>query len=163
MTGRLLFISTAAAAALVISGCAPSTHSHGYTPRAEELSDIAVGTDTRESIQRKLGRPSTISTFDDDDWYYVSVRTETFAFYAPEVVDQSVVAVSFGDDGTVVDINRYGIEDGQVIDLVSRTTPTSGRELTVLQQIFANIGRFNTEDALGSSGPTGVGRGPSGL
>jgi hypothetical protein len=40
-------------------------------------------------------------------------------------------------------VNRYGLEDGRVIDLATRTTPTFGRELTVLQQLFGNIGNFD--------------------
>lgn len=127
----------------LLAGCSPIVHTHGYTPRANELDEIVVGADTRQTIQQKLGRPSTVSTFDAADWYYISVKTETTAFYSPEVVEQMVVTVSFDEQGTVSNVGRYGLEDGQVIDLVSRTTPTSGRELTIIQQIFGNLGRFN--------------------
>lgn len=129
-----------------VAACAPTVHTHGYTPRAGELDDIAVGRDTRSSIQRKLGRPSTVSAFDDATWYYISVKTETLAFYAPEVVDQRVVTVSFDEGGSVVNVSRYGMEDGRVVNLITRTTPTIGKELTILQQIFANLGRFEAED-----------------
>ena len=145
----------AGALAAALIGCSPTTHTHGYTPRSAELDEIVVGQDTRETLQQKLGRPSTISAFTDDDWYYISVKTETMAFYKPEVVDQTVVTVTFNESGRVSDVNRFGIEDGQVIDLVTRTTPTSGRKLTILQQIFANVGRFNTNQ---TSGGTEVGR-----
>lgn len=140
---------------VAVVGCAPTKHTHGYVPRANELEEIAVGVDTRQSLSQKLGRPSTISAFDDDDWYYISIKTETLAFYAPEVVEQRVVTVSFGDDGIVDDVRRYGIEDGQVIDLVTRTTPTSGAELSILQQIFANVGRFNSESLAAPGTPSG--------
>lgn len=150
---------TALSLAAVLIGCSPTTHSHGYTPRSAELDEIAIGQDTRESLQKKLGRPSTISAFTDDDWYYISVKTETLAFYKPEVVDQTVVTVTFDEGGRVSDVNRFGMEDGQVVDLISRTTPTSGRKLTILQQIFANVGRFNTEKATSSTGE--IGRGPN--
>lgn len=139
-------LAAAALAALLasttMSGCSPIKHSHGYTPRAAELESVRIGSDSRLSVQEKLGRPSTIGAFDDDDWYYISQKTETLAFYEPEVVEQQVVLVSFDATGIVSDIGRYGLEDGRVIDLVSRTTPTSGRKLTILQQIFSNIGRF---------------------
>ena len=150
---------TAASLAAMLIGCSPTTHTHGYTPRSAELDEIAIGQDTRESLQQKLGRPSTISAFTDEDWYYISVKTETLAFYKPEVVDQTVVTVTFNQDGRVSEVNRFGMEDGQVIDLVTRTTPTSGRKLTILQQIFSNVGRFNTEKATSSTGE--IGRGPS--
>ncbi|MCI4662923.1 MAG: outer membrane protein assembly factor BamE [Neomegalonema sp.] len=128
---------------LGLAACSPMRQTHGYSPRPGELESLSAGVDDRASVQRKLGQPSTIGSFDDADWYYISMKTETVAFYAPEVVEQQVVTVSFGEDGRVADIGRFGIEDGQVIDLVTRTTPTSGRKLTILQQIFANLGRFD--------------------
>ncbi|MEO1291906.1 MAG: outer membrane protein assembly factor BamE [Pseudomonadota bacterium] len=142
---------------LAMAACSPITHTHGYSPRADELESVTVGVDDRASVQQKLGQPSTIGSFDDSDWYYISIRTETLAFYQPEVVDQRVVTVSFDPNGRVSAVDRYGIEDGQVVNLVRRTTPTSGRKLTILQQIFANLGRFeNRDDLLNQGGTPGV-------
>lgn len=144
---------------LTAAACAPIKHSHGYTPRADELDRIKVGVDTRSSVQNKLGRPSTLGAFDDDDWIYISIKSETLAFFEPEVVDKRVVLVTFNTEGVVADIGNYGIEDGRVIDLVSRTTPTSGRKLTILQQVFQNVGRYggnsNILDQIGSGRPGG--------
>lgn len=142
---RLLIL---ACLSLGVVACSPIAHQHGYTPRAEELEAVRAGVDTRESVLRKLGRPSTIAAFDASDWYYISMRSETYAFYEPEVVDQRVVTVSFDDAGLVTDIGNYGLEEGRVIDLVTRTTPTAGRKLTILQQIFQNLGKYNTEQNL---------------
>lgn len=144
-------VLTAALALLALSACSPIVKTHGYAPRAAELDSVAVGADTRETVRQKLGRPSTIGAFDADEWYYISIRTETVAFFEPEVVDQRVVTISFDANGMVTEVDRYGLEDGQVVNLVTRTTPTSGRRLTVLQQIFQNIGRFGT----GQGGPSG--------
>lgn len=146
-----------AASALVVAACSPIKRTHGYTPRAEELARVQVGVDTRETVMEKLGRPSTLGTFDSSEWYYISQQTEALAFYAPEIVDRSVVTVSFDETaGTVSDVGRYGLEDGRVVDLVTRTTPTAGAKLTLLQQIFANLGRFNAANA--SSPPRVPGR-----
>lgn len=133
------------AAALAAAGCSPIVHNHGYTPRAQELDSIQVGVDTRDTVLRKLGRPSTVGAIDSDSWYYISLRSEAYAFFEPEIVEQQVVTISFDETGSVTNVGRYGLEDGRVIDLVTRTTPTSGRELTILQQVFQNIGRFQNQ------------------
>jgi outer membrane protein assembly factor BamE (lipoprotein component of BamABCDE complex) len=138
--------------ALVMISCSPVERTHGYVPRADELDSIQAGQDTRGSVQRKLGRPSTVGSFDDNKWYYISRKTKQYSFFKPENVEQKIVAISFDDNGLVDDVNQYGLEDGRVIDLVTRTTPTFGRELTVLQQMFGNIGRFNASN-LGSDTP----------
>jgi outer membrane protein assembly factor BamE (lipoprotein component of BamABCDE complex) len=126
-----------------LGGCAATYTTHGFAPQADELNSIEAGVDTRGSVLRKLGRPSSSGSFDADAWYYVASTFEHFAFYAPKVVDRTVVAVRFDETGLVSQVNRYGLEDGRVIDLATRTTPTFGRELTVLQQLFGNIGNFD--------------------
>ena len=127
-------------------GCAPQIDTRGNLPDPDAVLEIQPGIDDRSKVATILGTPSTVSTFEDDTWYYVSRRTEQIAFFEPEVVDQQVVMVKFGSDGLVSDMKVYGLEDGQIIEPVERTTPTSGRELTVLQQLFGNIGRFATPE-----------------
>ncbi len=141
---RLRRVALALAVAALAAGCSPIVHVHGYTPRAAELETVKAGVDTRDSVLRKLGRPSTIGSFDAKEWFYISLRSETYAFYEPEVTEQRVVLVEFDDAGMVREVGRYGLEDGRVIDLVTRTTPSSGRKLTILQQIFQNLGKYRS-------------------
>jgi outer membrane protein assembly factor BamE (lipoprotein component of BamABCDE complex) len=139
--GRILL------AGLLASGlvaCAPQVDTRGNLPDPETVLEVQPGVHDRDQVATILGSPSTVATFEDDTWYYISRRTEKIAFFEPEVVDQQVLVVKFGQDGLVADMAVYGVEDGQVIEPVERTTPTSGREMTILQQLFGNIGRFNT-------------------
>ncbi|MEM8754275.1 MAG: outer membrane protein assembly factor BamE [Pseudomonadota bacterium] len=145
---RTAKIAAAVGCAAALAGCEARVSNHGFAPQLAELQEIEAGADTRGSVLRKLGRPSTFSSFDSNNWYYEASRVETYGFYAPEVVDRTVVAVRFDEQGLVTNVARYGIEDGVVLDLVTRRTPTYGRELTVLQQIFGNLGRFNVEQAV---------------
>ena len=80
-------------------------------------------------------------------WYYVASRFETDAWSPPEEMDRRVVAIAFGPDGLVADIAQYGMEDGRIINLVTRTTPTYGRRMTILQQIFGNLGNFEAGES----------------
>ena len=43
------------------------------------------------------------------------------------------------------DIERYGLEDGRIINLTTRTTETGGRELGVLEQLFGNLLNLDAE------------------
>lgn len=139
-----------------LAGCEATYSNHGFMPQLAALEDIRAGEDTRGSVLRKLGQPSSISAFSDKDWFYSASRVEHYAFYAPVVVDRKVVAVTFDDAGLVTKVNRYGVEDGRIIDLVTRRTPTYGLELTVLQQIFGNLGRFNAEQIQTPGRPPGL-------
>lgn len=53
-----------------------------------------------------------------------------------------MLAITFSDDDKVNNLKYYGLEDGKVISYVNRQTPTRGRELTVIQQLFGNLGRL---------------------
>jgi len=52
------------------------------------------------------------------------------------------LGISFGDGNKVNNLKYYGLEEGKIISYVDRTTPTRGRELTILQQLFGNLGRL---------------------
>ena len=54
--------------------------------------------------------------------------------------------VKFDDGGMVSNMYIYGVEDGVVVEPVERETPTFGQELTIMQQLLGNFGRFNTSD-----------------
>ena len=128
-----------------VAGCSPIIESHGYAPDDTALSEIAVGQDTKGSVRRKVGRPGTTGVFSQEGWYYVASTVETYIYHEPKVTDRRVVAIEFDPNELVTAVSVYGLEDGRVIDLQTRTTPTHGRKLTVLQQLLGNIGRFNDE------------------
>ncbi len=90
-----------------------------------------------------LGSPSNISTFDQETWYYVSMRTETTAFFEPDVMTRQVVILRFDKAGTLADVRTIGLEEGRDVLPVERETPTSGNEMTIIEQILGNLGKFN--------------------
>lgn len=135
-------------AALLLSACSATYRGHGYAPTPEELGNILPGQDTKGSVQAKIGRPGGTGLIGEDAWYYVASTVESFAYREPVVVDRRVVAVQFDETGIVSDVSQFGIEEGRVVDLVSRTTPTYGRELTVVQQLMGNLLNFNPGSVL---------------
>ena len=135
-----------ATALALVAGCAPIVSTHGYAPIEEDVDAIIVGQDTRGSVRRKIGRPGSTGIFTDEGWFYVSTVTEQRTWNAPEIVDRRVVAVLFDQRDVVSAVNRYGVEDGKVFALERSTTPTLGRELTIIEQLIGNIGLVNPGD-----------------
>ncbi len=131
-----------------LSGCAAEVKNHGYAPDDELLAGIAAGTDTRGSVRRKIGRPSTTGVFTETGWYYVATTVEHYLYNEPAVAGRRVVVVRFDANDMVTGVNVYGREDGRIIDLQTRTTPTHGRELTILQQLFGNLGTLTGDQLL---------------
>lgn len=133
-------LACAALVAGLAAGCEPIVEQHGFAPLSTELAQIRPGVDTRASVARKIGRPASTSIFNDHGWYYTSSRVETMTYHAPEVTDRRVVAITFSPDGVVTGVNEYGLEDGRDIALAYQTTPTHGRQLTIIGQALGNIG-----------------------
>lgn len=124
-------------------GCTSQVSTHGHRLDAAALAQIEPGQSSQRDVIQLLGSPSSLATFDDRTWYYVSQRTESHTFYYRTVVAQDVVAIEFDDQGLVNRIDRHDLNGAREIDLVDRETPTAGNELTVLEQFLGNIGRFN--------------------
>ncbi len=134
----------AGALALLAAGCTPTVLHHGYLPRKGDMERIREGMSKAE-VEAILGSPSTTATIDaaGDSYYYISSTVEQRAFLKPKETDRKVFAIRFDENGLVKSFALYGLEDGQVVNISSRKTPTRGRELTILQQIFSNIGNFS--------------------
>jgi outer membrane protein assembly factor BamE (lipoprotein component of BamABCDE complex) len=130
------------AAALSLVACAVSRDQRGNLPDPDKLAEIKPGTTTKEQVVHILGSPSSASTFDDNTWYYISRRTEQIAFFSPSVLDQQVYIVDFSDKGVVKDVGHKTLADGENISPAPGATPAPGRELSFMEQLIGNIGRF---------------------
>jgi outer membrane protein assembly factor BamE (lipoprotein component of BamABCDE complex) len=127
------------------AGCAPTIQVHGYVPPAADIARIKPGFDDSATVEQVLGRPSSSGVLSDTAWYYVQSTIENYTYHAPKVVDRTVLAINFDQRGIVHDIQRYGLADGRVINLTTRTTETGGRQLGVLEQLFGNILNLDAE------------------
>lgn len=133
------------AVAFLIAACAPIVDSRGNLPEVEDVEKIKVGASTKDEVATVLGSPSSIATFDPNTWYYISKRTETVAFFRPDMLDQKVLTVRFDDAGLVRELVQTDKEAAKDLDMVDRTTPTSGQSFSIFQQLFGNLGRFGDQ------------------
>lgn len=140
LCGGLLAVSLAA--------CSAVFRDHGYVPTEEELAAIAVGQDTRESVAEKVGRPSATGLLNDVGWFYVKSRWRHYGAMAPQEIDRQVLAITFTESGTVQNIERYGLEDGQIVNLSRRVTDTNIKGISFIRQIMGNLGRMRATDVV---------------
>jgi outer membrane protein assembly factor BamE (lipoprotein component of BamABCDE complex) len=135
------FAAALIALPLGAGACAPIKSTHGFQALDVKPTDLKIGEDTKSTVMERLGSPSVQSTFDPNLWFYISQSINQVAFYRPRVTQRDVVAVTFGEDEKVKNIDRLSLKDGKVITFNGRKTPTRGRELTILEQLLGNVGR----------------------
>lgn len=96
---------------------------------------------SKQQVNFLLGTPDTVATYTGDVYYYISSKMETKAFLTPKEIDRRVVAVYFTPQiDTVKRVAHYGLEDGKLIDFITRETPSHGQESGLLKQLFRNLG-----------------------
>jgi len=142
MNRGFLRLSAAVLAVAAATACAPVHTYSGFSAERnnEEIQPPQVGVDTRATVMQRFGSPSTTAVFDQTAWYYVSATQERVAFYNPRITARQVMVVRFEGE-TVSAVDNYGVERGRVVAYNGEVTPTRGRELGVLEQLFGNIGR----------------------
>lgn len=129
------------AAATALSACNTSqVLNQGYIVDQTALEATPVGS-SREQVLLSLGTPSTTQVVDNNEvFYYISQqRKRGLAFQKTKLVGQSVLAVYLDDEGTVARIANYTLQDGRVFDMISRTTPTGGRERGFLAGVLGGF------------------------
>lgn len=153
---------TVISAALALAGCATSVEQRGNLPPPDEIAQIHPGKSTKAEVVKILGTPSSVGVFSDKDWYYISSRTKQFSFFDPKVMDQQVYIVDFDDQGVVKAVDRKTLGDSKDIVPVARATPAPGRELSFLEQLVGNLGKFNGGGGGGGTPGKPGGAGPNG-
>lgn len=141
-SNRLALVLVVSAASLGAGACSSRLDTRGNLPDPKLVAEIRPGELSREDVMDLLGSPSSVTPFGSDTWYYISKRTETFAFFSPKVTDRKIIVVKFAKDGKVKGISTVGLEKSRVIKPVSRKTPTHGTKMTVIEQLIGNLGRF---------------------
>ena len=159
MTGRILrkaarALLCSAIAAGFAAGCTEVIHTRGNFPDPRIIAQIKPGKQTRGEITRLLGTPSTVAKYERETWLYIGGRVKSKAFFKPEILERKVLGIQFDKRGIVEEVRTHDASKAKAVKLVERETPTKGKELTFLQQIVGNVGRFaDKEDKDGGIGP----------
>ncbi len=136
-------VAALVAFAAVVS-CSPVVTYHGFVPTEEDLAEIEVGLDTRSTVASIIGKPGAAGLLEESGWYYVRSEFKHVPVRGPQEVDRQVVAISFGDDNIVTNIERFGLERGKVVVLSRRVTDSNIADVSFLGQLFGSAVSANT-------------------
>lgn len=135
-----------------LQACVSVRSNHGYVlERGQTQLKAEPGLDTKESILAKYGEPSMIGTFNRNAWYYLNSSDQTRAFFSAKTKNRFVVAFHFDEEGVVTSQEEFDLADANKVKLVSRETPTRGKELNFWEQLLGNVGQLPT--SIGGEGP----------
>jgi outer membrane protein assembly factor BamE (lipoprotein component of BamABCDE complex) len=147
ITGAIKLALTAAMM-FWLAACSNIDRKHGYVPLEEDLSQIIVGVDTKETVGAAVGRPTTAGILADGGWYYVKSSFRAYGWRENKEIDREVVAISFDSNGVVENIERFGLQDGKVVAISRRVTDSNIKGVSFLRQLFGSIGNFTADQLL---------------
>jgi outer membrane protein assembly factor BamE (lipoprotein component of BamABCDE complex) len=136
-----------AALAILLAGaaaCTPTQNVRGNFVADYQVTDVKPGVDNASDVMHKLGSPTARDPFDPNIWYYIGQHTEKRGILDPEIKDERILVAKFGPDGKLESLTD---KTGERTDIpINRDkTPTSGNEVTFMQQLLGNLGRFNKD------------------
>ena len=136
---------TASALLLVLSACTWPQEVRGNLPDADGVAGVQPGKSTKADVTRLLGSPSTIASFDNNTWYYIGRRIQRLTLEDPDLLEQRVYVVTFDDKGVCSGFQTH-VNDEHDIAMVPRATPAPGKELSFIEQLLGNFGKFTGSD-----------------
>ncbi|MDO5656822.1 MAG: outer membrane protein assembly factor BamE [Paracoccus sp. (in: a-proteobacteria)] len=134
-----------AAALLFVTACTPVYRHHGYVPPEADLASVVVGQTHQADLDSLIGRPGSQGLLAGSAWYYVGSRWEHYGPRPPREVSRQVVAISFAPNGTVSNIERFGLERGRVVVLSRRVTDSGVVNISLIRQLMGNLGNVTAD------------------
>lgn len=138
----IIAMALALGAGMSLGACSPKTEQRGNIPLPHQMDRVAVGQSSMSDVANAFGTPSTVGTFDSLVWYYVGHRTQQWAFLEKDITEAQVLALYFDENRVLQRIETYTEEDMAEVALSDRETPTAGNELSFIEQMLGNFGRF---------------------
>ena len=128
-----------------VGACSPRARTSGNSPDPKKLSELKTGDISREEVIEFLGSPSSVASFGDEVWFYISEQTETLSWFEPKIKNRLVLALHFSKDGTLSKIKTTGLDESKKVVHIDRRTPTHGSKMSVLEQLVGNFRRFTND------------------
>lgn len=126
---------------LFLAGCSSTQTTHGQIIPEENLAMLEAGQHDKLAVLRYLGSPSSETPFSENQWLYITTKTEDRAFSHDEVTSRKILVVNFDADDKLLEIRELSAEDSRNLTPLAQQTQTQGQSLGILDQMLDNLGR----------------------
>ena len=135
---------------LTLSACSwLGTNQVGDVPETTRINAIKVGKHSKEDVARLLGSPTSITLFEKESWLYIESKEQKRVFFQPKEIERKVIQVTFNSNGNVEKVKQLSLEDGKKVAIDETKTPVLGKDLSVIDELIGNFGRFPANNKSG--------------
>ena len=132
-------------ASLLVS-CTQPIEIHGNRISLKAFDIIKPGKTTEQQVLEQLGKPIITQDYGPKSWIYVESKSQDTVLSGKKFLDRTIVKISFSKKGIATSIDVIPYDKEYYPKLATRKTPTAGQEITVLQQLIGNFGRFENKN-----------------
>ena len=133
---------------IVLTGCSATFKNHGYTPSKVEVEQLLIGKDSKQSVKKTFGPPSSLGLVDDNKWFYLSTKVRYSSYRTPEIVTRKLVAFTFANNGALENVEVFQLDNQEVVVLSRRITDSGINSIGLIRQILNSAGNFDPTTAL---------------
>ena len=142
MFKKLIYVSLLSST-IFLSACGFETYQSGDLPSQKRLEMITAGY-SQEKVLDLLGAPIFENKIGNESFYiYFRSKKENRAFFHPEEVERDIYVISFTSNQTVKSVEHLTLKDGNEIAFDESHTKVTGKELSVMEQLVKNFGRYD--------------------
>ena len=120
-----------------VISCTTNIQNYGYVPSKSELETLVIGKDTEQSVSKKIGLPATAGL--EGSYYYVRSTFNAPGFKSAQLVDRTVVVLSFDKRKKLKNIETFNLDNGSFVRLDYRVTETGLNNKNILRQLLGSI------------------------
>jgi len=113
-----------------------------------EVEQLLIGKDSKQSVKKMLGPPSSLGLVDDDKWFYLSTKVRYSTYRTPEIVTRKLVAFTFANNGALENIEVFQLDNQEVVVLSRRITDSGIKGIGLIRQILGSAGNYDPTTAL---------------
>lgn len=126
------------------SGCTTSIENKGCLIQSFDLEEIKVGVDSKQTVAKVYGQPSTTSIFNKEGegerWYYICRSVVQSPLKGKKTLQHQSVVIVFNTKGIVS--KKYVVVGENEIPISKQVTKDMGYKTTFFREMFGNIGKF---------------------
>ena len=133
---------------ILLTGCSATFKNHGHTPSKVEVEQLLIGKDSKQSVEKMFGPPSSLGLVDDHKWFYLSTKVKHSSYRVPEIVKRKLVAFTFANNGALANIEVFQLDNQKVVVLSRRITDSGISSIGLIRQILNSAGNFDPTSVL---------------
>ena len=138
---------------LIVSNCSLEkvVHHHGVSFLEKKQKKLKINETNKNDIKEILGKPSTISKFDNDVWIYIErkqTQSKLRNFGKMKIFKNDILVLEVDEYGILKKKDFYNQNDMKKIKIVKNTTGTNFKKNSFIYEFMSSM-RQKLNDPLG--------------